>query len=291
MFEDRAWRRRGDTGKRIRLSRIFNTHSGRALVVPMDHSVTIGPLGGADHADSTAGMLAAAGADAIVVHKGRARSIDPVHFTDMGLIIHLSAGTELAIDRTGKVIVGSVEECLRLGADAVSVHINVGSLTEATQLSDLGAVATACEALGVPLLAMMYARGPQTRSRGELVDAQVEIQIESQIETLSHLAAIATDLGADIVKLDYAGSPEAMRAVADSCPLPILVAGGPACGDDDTAIALGAEVAASGVSGLSFGRMIFDAHDPQRVAAGLAERLHDARSGTSRPLLASRESA
>ncbi|MBU9764886.1 transaldolase [Mycobacterium sp. TNTM28] len=278
MFENRAWRRRGDTGKRIRLSRIFNPHSGRAFVVPMDHSVTIGPLGKADHADRTAALLAAAGADAIVVHKGRARSINPTHFTEMGLIIHLSAGTDLALDRTGKVLVGSVEECLRLGADAVSVHVNVGSPTEAAQLNDLGAVASACDVLGVPLLAMMYARGPETGSRTELVD------------TLSHLAAIATDLGADIVKLDYAGSPNAMNEVVESCPLPVLVAGGPAGGSDDTAIAFGTEVAETAVSGLSFGRLIFDADDPQRVAAELSRRLHD-RGSASRSLTTTLESA
>lgn len=279
MLENRAWRRRGDTGKRIRLSRLFNPHSGRALVVPMDHSVTIGPLGKADHADRTAAMLAAAGTNAVVVHKGRARSINPVHFTEMGLVIHLSAGTELALDRTSKVLVGSVEECLRLGADAVSVHVNIGSPTESTQLTDLGVVSAACEALGIPLLAMMYARGPEIGSRTELVD------------TLSHLAAIATDLGADIVKLDYAGSPDAMNAVVDSCPLPILVAGGPAGENDDASIALGAEVAGTSVAGLSFGRSIFGARDPQRVAGELSRRLHDVRGPAARTLSAKLESA
>ena len=77
MLEDRAWRRRGDTGKRIRLSRIFDPHSARALVVPMDHSVTIGPLGKADHADRTAAMLASAGADAIVILSGGLRDYAP----------------------------------------------------------------------------------------------------------------------------------------------------------------------------------------------------------------------
>ncbi len=279
MFDNRAWRRRGDTGKRIRLSRIFNTRSGRALVVPMDHSVTIGPLGKADHADRTAAMLAVAGVDAIVVHKGRARSINPVHFTEMGLIVHLSAGTELALDRTGKVLVGSVEECLRLGADAVSVHVNVGSPTETAQLTDLGTVASACDALGVPLLAMMYARGPEMGSRTELVD------------TLSHLAAIATDLGADIVKLDYAGSHAAMNEVVESCPVPILVAGGPAAGDDDAAIAFGNEVVDTSVAGLSFGRLIFDAQDPHRVASELTRRLHGGRAANSRTLATTLESA
>lgn len=279
MLENRAWRRRGDTGKRIRLSRIFDPHSSRALVVPMDHSVTIGPLGKADHADRTAAMLAAAGADAIVVHKGRARSINPLNFTEMGLIIHLSAGTDLALDRTGKVLVGSVEECLRLGADAVSVHVNVGSPTEASQLGDLGAVASACDSLGVPLLAMMYARGPEMGSRTEMVD------------TLSHLAAIATDLGADIVKLDYAGSRQAMNDVVESCPVPILVAGGPAGGTDEAAIAFGTEVAETAVAGLSFGRLIFDADDPRRVASELSRHLHEGRVTPSRQLAATLESA
>ncbi|WP_197381328.1 2-amino-3,7-dideoxy-D-threo-hept-6-ulosonate synthase [Mycolicibacterium mengxianglii] len=273
MFEDRGWQQRGSTGTRIRLSRIFDPGSHRALVVPMDHSVTIGPLGGADHADRTARLLAAAGADAIVVHKGRARAIDPAHFTNMALIVHLSAGTDISIDRTSKVLVGSVEDCLRLGADAVSVHVNVGSPTESTQLADLGAVASACDTLGMPLLAMMYARGPEVGSHTDLVD------------TLSHLGAIATDLGATMVKLDYAGSVTAMNHVADSCPLPILVAGGVAAATDDAAITYAAEVAETRVAGLSFGRLIFDADSPHRVTSEIARRLH------RRPLASALESA
>ncbi|MCK0175259.1 MULTISPECIES: 2-amino-3,7-dideoxy-D-threo-hept-6-ulosonate synthase [Mycobacteriaceae] len=279
MFDLRSRHHRANTGTRIRLSRIFHPESGRALVVPMDHSVTIGPLGGGDHADRTAGLLAAAGADAVVVHKGRARTIDPGRFADMALIVHLSAGTDLSLDRTSKVLVGSVEECLRLGADAVSVHVNVGSPTEARQLTDLGAVASECETLGVPLLAMMYARGPEMGSRTEIV------------ETLCHLAAIATDLGADMVKLDYAGSVAGMNRVVDTCPLPILVAGGPTVSSDDEAIAFGSEVAESRVAGLSFGRLIFDADNPRRVAAELTGRLHAPQALTTAPLTAALESA
>jgi DhnA family fructose-bisphosphate aldolase class Ia len=279
MFDMRGRHHRGSTGARIRLSRIFHPASGRALVVPMDHSVTVGPLGAGDHADRTAGLLAAAGADAVVVHKGRARTISPDRFAEMALIVHISAGTDLSLDRTSKVLVGSVEECLRLGADAVSVHVNVGSPTEARQLADLGAVASECDTLGVPLLAMMYARGPEMGSRTEIA------------ETLCHLGAIATDLGADIVKLDYAGSVAAMNRVADSCPLPILVAGGPTIGCDDDAVAFGREVAESRVAGLSFGRLIFDSDDPHRVAAELSQRLHTPQALTSATRTPALESA
>lgn len=251
------------SGKDLRLSRIFSARSERALIVPIDHSVTVGPLGSHDHADQTARLLADAGADAMIVHKGRARHLDARNFTRLSLIVHLSAGTELAVDSTHKVIVGSVEECLTLGADAVSVHVNVGSPSEAQQLSDLGAVAAECGRLGVPLMAMMYHRSLAGRSE------------KASAATLSHLGAIATDLGADIVKLDYAGDVESMNDVVDSCPLPIVVAGG-AYSDDEAAIALGTEVAESRVAGLSFGRHVFGAQDPARVAGTLASHLHSA---------------
>ncbi|WP_440712332.1 2-amino-3,7-dideoxy-D-threo-hept-6-ulosonate synthase [Gordonia sp. FQ] len=248
-------------GKQVRMHRIFSASSGRALIVPMDHSVTIGPLGDHAHADRLAAVLGDAGADAIVVHKGRARHIDPAHLRSLRLIVHLSAGTALSVDTTGKVLVGSVEESLVLGADAVSVHVNIGSPTEAQQLADFGAVAAECGRLGMPLLAMMYHRG--------LVDAPEP----PSVTTLSHLAAIATDLGADMVKLDYAGDPASMDAVAATCPLPIVVAGGAAT-NDDHAVDLGSEIAESRVAGLSFGRQIFHAADPARVAGALARRLH-----------------
>ncbi|MFW0796619.1 2-amino-3,7-dideoxy-D-threo-hept-6-ulosonate synthase [Gordonia sp. CPCC 205515] len=260
MMDNRG--RHLSSGKQIRLSRIFGSAAGRALVVPMDHSVTIGPLGASGHADHTAAVLGRAGADALVVHKGRARTISPARFASMGLIVHLSAGTNLAVDQTRKVLVGSVEESLALGADAVSVHVNIGAPTEFEQLTDMGLVAAECDRLGVPLLAMMYARGG-------VADAG-----NTSVATLSHLGAIATDLGADVAKLDYAGSPERMNEVVDSCPLPILVAGGPATATDDAAIAFGSQVTESRVAGLSFGRLIFGAENPHRVASTLADKLH-----------------
>lgn len=261
MFESRTARGVLD-GRTVRLQRLFSAGSGRSLIVPLDHSVTIGPLGNHAHADSMAAMLSEVGADAIVVHKGRARRINPAHLRALRLIVHLSAGTELSVDTTGKVLVASVEESLVLGADAVSVHVNIGSPTEAQQLADFGAVARECARLGMPLMAMMYHRGLGGT------------QQPPSTATLAHLAAIATDLGADIVKLDYAGDPEAMNAVVDTCPLPIVVAGGASTSDDD-AMALGAQICRSRVAGLSFGRQIFHADDPARVAGTLARSLHD----------------
>lgn len=249
------------SGKGLRLSRISDHTTGRTLIVPMDHSVTVGPLGAADHAATTVRTLADAGVDAVVLHRGRLRHVDPASFARMGLIVHLSAGTTRSMDTNAKVLVSTVEDALRIGADAVSVHVNIGSPTERDQLSDLGAVSRECDVLGLPLLAMMYARGP------------LRADVPPDARELAHLAAIATDLGADLVKLDYCGDPREMRRVVESCPIPVCVAGGPSAGDEQSVV-LGAEILTSGVAGLSFGRTVFEADDPFAVASALARLVH-----------------
>lgn len=249
-------------GKALRMSRICDRDSGRTLIVPMDHSVTVGPLGDATHADSTVRTLAAAGADAVVLHRGRARHVDPGSFARMGLIVHLSAGTTMSHDTHSKVLVSGVEDALRSGADAVSIHVNVGSPTDREQFRDFAAVSRECEILGMPLLAMMYARGPQRPDR------------PATAPEIAHLGAIATDLGADIVKLDYSGSTESMRTVVDSCPIPICVAGGAYSGNDQDTLALADEILEAGVAGLSFGRNVFEAENPFSVAEALSSMVH-----------------
>lgn len=251
------------TGKSIRMCRLFRALDGRSLVVPMDHSCTNGPLGPAAFTNDLVRSIGPAGADAVVLHKGRVRAVDPAALAGLGLLVHLSASTAHATDADDKVPVGGVDEAIACGADAVSVHVNIGSRTEAAQLAALGAIARACGERGVPLLAMMYARG-------ERFDAESSIAPE----VLAHLAAIATDLGADIVKLNWAGSIAAMRDVVGSCPLPILVAGGPRLHDASATVAFARDVVASGAAGLAMGRNIFEAPDPVATTRRVAKVLH-----------------
>ncbi|TXG92874.1 transaldolase [Rhodococcus rhodnii] len=262
---------RHSTGKRIRFSRITDPVTGHMFIVPMDHSVTLGPLGPASHTASFVRLLADAGAGAVVLHRGRVRHVDPAVFASLGLVVHLSAGTELSLDRDAKVLVSGVDDAMRLGADAVSVHVNVGSDTEARQLADFAAVSRECETVGMPLLAMMYARGRERPAPTPSGD-------------IAHLASIATDLGADIVKVDYPGSPEALAAVAATCPIPLCVAGGGRLAADDDVVDFARTLLASGAGGLCFGRNVFEAADPLAVATGLARLVRgDAEPHAVRP--------
>jgi 2-amino-4,5-dihydroxy-6-oxo-7-(phosphonooxy)heptanoate synthase len=203
--------------------------------------------------------VCAGGADAVVVHKGRARLIDPELLVDSALIVHLSASTAHAPDSNAKVLVGDVEEALRLGADAVSVHVNIGSDTEAAQLVDLGTVAGACDRWGVPLLAMVYPRGPRvaTPSRPELV---------------AHVVNIAADLGADIVKTVAAAPVARMADVVTSSPIPVVVAGGP--GTQTSLYDFAVQALAVGCRGLAAGRRVFGSTDPEQAVRKLAAIVH-----------------
>lgn len=115
------------TGKELRLTRLCRPADGHYLFVPLDHPVSDGPISSGNGFGRLVRSLVAGGVDAVIVHKGRVRLVDPKLLRDTGLIVHLSASTGHAPDPNAKVTVADVEEAVRLGADAVSVHVNIGS--------------------------------------------------------------------------------------------------------------------------------------------------------------------
>jgi 2-amino-4,5-dihydroxy-6-oxo-7-(phosphooxy)heptanoate synthase len=244
----------------VRRRRLHHHDPGRLLIVPMDHSVADGPLP-IGTLDDLVGTLGANGADAVVLHKGAVRRVSPERFTDTSLIVQLSASTNHAPDPDDKCLVGGVEECLRLGADAVSVHVNMGSDGERRQIADLASVAEACERWNLPLLAMMYARGPRVTDPRDT-------------GLLAHAASIAADFGADLVKVAYPGSPEAMATVVETCPVPVVVAGGPPLDGLDAVRTYVRGAVEGGAVGVAMGRNVFGAEDPAAAARAVAEVLH-----------------
>ncbi|MDX3572538.1 bagremycin/ferroverdin biosynthesis DhnA-type aldolase BagB/FevI [Streptomyces sp. ID05-47C] len=251
----------GAFGRRLRLRRLFRNDSERLLIVPLDHSVSQGPITGGEGLDALVGRLATNRVDAIVLHKGSLRHVDPVWFSSTSLIVHLSASTVHAPDPDAKYLVAGVEESLRLGADAVSVHVNVGSDNEQQQISDLAAVADACDRWNVPLLAMMYPRGPR-------------ISDPHDPALVAHAVTLAADLGADLVKAPYVGSVTAMREITSRSPVPVITVGGPRNKDEGQVLADVSEALSAGVVGVAMGRNIFEAPDPGVMAAKLADLIH-----------------
>ncbi|WP_020674098.1 2-amino-3,7-dideoxy-D-threo-hept-6-ulosonate synthase [Amycolatopsis nigrescens] len=247
--------------RRLRLRRLHRHDSERLLIVPLDHSISDGPITAGRALDGLVCELSVNGVDAVVLHKGSLRNVDPERFNRTSLIVHLSASTRHAPDPNAKYLVASVDECLRLGADAVSVHVNVGSVEEGRQIADMATVAEACDRWNLPLLAMMYPRGPK-------------ITNPKDPGMVAHAASLAVDLGADIVKTMYVGSVAEMADVVRGCPIPIVAVGGPLADNCAEVLAYVDEVMSSGVAGLAVGRNVFHAPDPGSIARRIAGRVH-----------------
>lgn len=247
-----------ESGKRRRLQRIFGLDN-RTVIVPMDHGVTVGPIQGLEDMKSIVSKLNSGGADAILVHKGIAKNVD---IGRAGLVVHLSGSTSLGPDPLWKLQVCSVVEAMRLGADAVSVHINVGAPREHRMLSKLGRVADTCDEYGIPLLAMMYPRGPKIKS-------------EHDPAAVSHAARLGAELGADIIKTNYTGDPETFREVVAGCPVPIVIAGGPKTESVMEFLKMVYDSVKNGAAGVSIGRNVFQHKNPEMMTKALAAIVHE----------------
>jgi predicted phospho-2-dehydro-3-deoxyheptonate aldolase len=224
----------------------------------MDHGVSLGPIQGITNIQKIITQLLKGGVDAVVLHKGIAQRVDT---ENAGLIVHLSAISNLSPNANNKVQVGTVQEAIRIGADAVSIHINVGAQDEDKMLTMLGKVADECDILGMPLLAMMYPRGPK-------------IQNEHAADAVAHAARLGAELGADIIKTNYTGDIETFKAVVESCPAPVIIAGGPKCKTDREILQTVHDSIKAGSAGLSIGRNVFQHDDPALMVKALAAIVH-----------------
>lgn len=250
------------TGKSIRLERIINRQTGKTVIVPMDHGVTVGPIPGLIDIKRAVGDVVDGGANAIIVHKGIVRAGHRQSGKDIGLIIHMSASTVMSPDPTGKVLVCTVEEAIKMGADGVSIHINLGAPTEDEMLAHLGEVSRKCQEWGLPLLAMMYTRGPK-------------IESEYAVKYIKHAARVGAEIGADIVKVNYPGSVRAFEEVTSGCPVPVVIAGGEKMESDLDILNMVEVAMQAGGAGVSIGRNIFQHANPGRIIAAISAIVHE----------------
>ena len=231
-------------GKKIRMERIIDRKTGNTVIVPMDHGISIGPISGLTDMKSTVESISTGGATAVLMQKGLVPYGHRVSGNDVGLILHLSASTNIGSTSDSKVLVGTVEEAIKLGADAVSVHLNLGAETEPSMLSDIGEVSRKCSEWGMPLLVMSYPRGP-------------EVKNPYDPELVAHAARVATELGADMIKVSYTGDIDSFRTVVRGALAPVLIAGGPKMKSDMDILNMVKDSLEAGGKGVSIGRNVF----------------------------------
>lgn len=253
-----------EIGKKIRIERLMNRESRNMVVIPMDHGISDGPIEGLINITDTVNRVAEGGANAVLMQKGMVKYGHRGYGHDIGLIVHISGSSSLSPDPNAKVQVCTVEEVIKMGGDAVSMHINVGSKTEADQLEQLGKISRDCTEWGMPLLTMMYPRGKKITNPHDPVN-------------VAHAARIGAELGADVVKTVYTGDPDSFRDVVRGCPVPVVIAGGPKTSTDLELLEMIDGAMEAGARGAAIGRNVFQHRDPVRLTRAICEIVHHRR--------------
>lgn len=235
------------------------------LFVPMDHGFSVGTIKGLEDMPLMINKVAIGGANAVIIHSGIAaaghRGSQNIKGEDIGLIIHLSGSTSLSPTPNHKIMVCSVEDALRMGADAVSIHINIGDKDEPDMLEKAGIVAQSCRNWGMPLIAMMYPRGPKITS-------------EHDPQVVNIAARVGAEIGADIVKTNYTGDIESFRKITKGCPVPIIIAGGPKLETTRDLLKMIADSIEAGGKGVAIGRNVFQADKPDELVKAISAIVH-----------------
>ncbi len=155
----------------------------------------------------------------------------------------------------------SVEEAVRLGADAVKTMLIMGNDSRADQLRNMSYLAEAgerCRHWEVPMMIEPYLWG-----------VNVPADPGGRAEMAADGARLAIELGADLLKIEYSGEPETFRQLVASCPVPVFMLGGPKRPTQREVLADVIFAAEVGVAGITMGRNIWQQPDPARMVRAL----------------------
>lgn len=228
----------------------------------MDHGLSIGPIKGLEKdLGEMVNKIALGGANAVLGHVGIPIYAHRGYGPDIGLILHLSGSTSISPESNYKVLVNTVLEALKFGADGVSLHINIGTKADPEMLEILGRVSRECREFGMPLLAMMYPRGEN-------------IEDEHNVDVVKVTARVAAELGVDIVKTNWTGDPDSFKEVVEGCMAPVIIAGGEKAGIREV-LEITKESIDVGGAGVAYGRNVFQAENPTKVVRALYYIVHE----------------
>ena len=227
-----------DFGMKNRLSRLFDKKSGRAVWLAIDHGYFLGPVSKLENPARTIKPLLPF-TDALMLTRGVLRTCVDASL-ETPFILRVSGGNSIvgpALSNEG--IQTSMEEAIRLNASAIAMSVYIGTEHEHQTLINLGKLVDEGQRYGIPVLAVT-AVGKELEKR----DARY----------LSLCCRIAAEIGASAVKTYYC---EDFEKVVNSCPVPVVVAGGPKLDTELDALKLASDAVKEGAKGVDMGRNIW----------------------------------
>lgn len=229
-----------DWGMKNRLSKIIKPKDGHTVMLAVDHGYFMGPTTGLENIKTMTDPLIRY-ADTLMITRGGLRNyIDPN--TNIPIVLRVSGGTSIIgpeLLHEGTAV--SIEDAIRLNASGVAFSILVGQPFERDTLLGMAEYIDQAERYGIPVLAVTAV------GKGLGKDARY----------LSLASRMAAELGAHVVKTYFCKDFE---KVVDTCPVPIVIAGGKKQPEQD-ALKMAYDAIQAGAIGVDMGRNVFQSTD------------------------------
>jgi len=250
-------------GKKVRLNRLFADPSGKMCAVAIDHFVAyhLGMPEGLRNLPRVVASVVAGEPDAITMTKGTALGCWPPYAGRIPLIVQSLASRP---DDSADEQLADPEDAVRLGADAFAICAYVRGATEAAHIRRVADAVRKAERWDMPVIVHTYAR--------RYTPDGVEISFTP--EDIAWAVRCAIEVGVDVVKVPYCGDVASYSQIVDSCPIPVVAAGGPKTGSLPEALAMAADVIASGARGMTVGRNIWGFPDVTSAVEAFKDVIH-----------------
>ncbi len=264
-------------GKSVRLRKLWK-HK-RSVLIPFDHANYSGPVPGIEDTHRLTERIASTAADGILITPGVLKHVAPV-VGNLGILLRIDGGfTKYATEERDFEEICSIEDAIRLGADAAIVFTFLNTAAEAASLRRLGKTAADADQWGVPLVAEILPRSLLNNHFGTELFAQAGGSPADVYDETRTAVRIGAEVGADVIKTRFTGHIDQFREIVRSAGARVIVAGGPLLGERDEAlIRHAADCVKAEADGIIFGRNVWQHPKMEKLIAALCAIVHEEES-------------
>ena len=242
-----------DWGMQNRLARIFNTESGRTVMLAFDHGYFQGPATGLERIDLSIVPLIPY-ADVLMCTRGVLRSVIPAA-TPKPVVLRCSGGQSILKELSNEAVAVDIDDAIRLNVAAITTQIYIGASHEHQSIKNLIQLIDSGNRYGIPTMAVTGVGAEMARDTRYFLLA----------------TRIAAELGAHYVKSYFV--EDGFEKITSACPVPIVIAGGKKLPEID-ALTMAYRAVSEGAAGVDMGRNIFQSDSPVAMIQAVAAVVH-----------------
>ena len=245
-----------DTGKTIRLKRIFDENGKAVITAPVHNMTSVDSFPGQIDVCKSIAESVAGGATAQVISKGFLKKCAPGWNGSIGILNYMFTYAALSPKPIQQVAITTVEETLRLGADGICFFVGLATEDDPYVIEMIGKISEECDKYGLVLVC-------EAEFPGFYGSMQKNLE-KYGFKYLKFTGRLCSELGADLISTNWPGSIEKFKELVDYVKIPVLINGGPKIAEKDF-LKMVKDSVKGGSSGCLVGRNLTEAKSTQKL--------------------------